>query len=51
MNERPKGDPRIIAELERARWRNRNDDNPNMARPRMVFDFDLEKVRIEGVTQ
>ncbi|WP_439398992.1 hypothetical protein ACRQ5Q_16725 [Bradyrhizobium sp. PMVTL-01] len=41
-----KGDPRIIAELEHALWRNRNRDNLNLARGRMFFDFGVGKVRI-----
>ena len=47
MNEKSKGDPSIIAELELALWRNRNDDNPNQRRGRMIFDFDLGKIRVE----
>lgn len=39
-----KGDPRIVAELEHARFRNRNDDNPNMRKSRMFFDFDAGRV-------
>lgn len=51
MNENvQKGDPRIIAELDNALWRNRNRDNPNLARGRMFFDFDLGKVRIASGT-
>lgn len=48
MNEKSQGDPRIIAELRVVRWRNSNNDNPNLRRPRMVFDFAVGKIRIEA---
>lgn len=45
-----KGDPWIIACLEEVRWRNRNDDNPNLKRTRMVFDFKAGRIRVAGVS-
>ncbi|MGJ4888913.1 hypothetical protein ACQR1Y_12005 [Bradyrhizobium sp. HKCCYLRH3099] len=41
------GDLRIIEELEIIRRRNRNGDNPNLCRPRMIFDFETSKVCLE----
>lgn len=43
-----KGDPFIIAALEHARFRNRNGGDPNLKRPRMIFDFDLNRIRISS---
>lgn len=48
MSERQNGDPWIIEQLDHARWRNRNGDNPNMKRGRMIFDFGQGKVRVEA---
>lgn len=45
-----KGDASIIDALEFARWRNRNNDNPNQKRPRMSFDFEAGKVCVEEST-
>ena len=39
-------DKRIIADLEYARQRNAAGDNPNLHKPRMVYDFTRGKVRI-----
>lgn len=41
-----KGDRWIVEQLEHALWRNRNGDNPNLRRSRIIFDFDLGKARI-----
>lgn len=49
MSEAVKGDPWIIAQLKEALRRNRDNDNPNLKRGRMVFDFDLGRIRIEAV--
>ncbi len=43
----PKGDPRISAELEHARFRNRSGDNPNLAKPLIFWDFESGKVCVE----
>lgn len=47
----PKGDQWIIARLEQARRRNRDNDNPNLKRGRMVFDFAVGRVRIAEAVQ
>jgi hypothetical protein len=47
MTEKPKGDPWIIEQLEIARSRNRNGDNPNLSKGRMIFDFRIGKIRVE----
>jgi len=41
-----KGDPQIIAELEHVRWRNRNNDNPNLRRGLMFYDFGVGAIAI-----
>ncbi len=48
IKQEPKGDPRIIAELEHVRWRNRNRDNPNLLKGTIYYDFAEGRIRIEG---